>query len=291
MVAIPFKPRRFRSTAEYYARYRVPYPPELLEAVAARVGLEPGDRVLDLGCGPAMLAIGFARLGMATTAVDPEPEMLEAARAAVRGAGLGVDVVQGSSYDLGPHLGRFKLVTMGRSFHWMDRPATLATLDRLIEPRGAVALFHDRRISSSGDWQGLIIKATEQHAPEGTVARRIRRSPDWDPHEGVLLASAFCRVETMGRVFAQTLGVEEVLGRAYSMSASSPETLGANQTAFEAAVRRGLAEINPEGRFTEVVEANAIIAFRAAETASDTLDAPGFQDEPVRGDASAGRRS
>ena len=37
----------------------------------------------------------------------------------------------------------FHLVVMGRSVHWMDRVDTLTRLDRMIEPAGAVALFHD----------------------------------------------------------------------------------------------------------------------------------------------------
>ena len=41
--------------------------------------------MLDLGCGTGMLAVGFARLGMAVTAMDPEPDMLAANGAA--GAG------------------------------------------------------------------------------------------------------------------------------------------------------------------------------------------------------------
>jgi hypothetical protein len=144
----------------------------------------------------------------------------------------------------------------------MDRPATLVALDGLIEPGGAVALFHDRRISSSGDWQGLLNKLTKEHVPEGASARASHHGPDWQPHETVLLPSAFSQVETMGRVFAQQMDIEGVLGRAYSMSASSPETLGANQPAFEAGVRRDLAAANPDGRFSEIVEVEAMLAFR-----------------------------
>lgn len=49
-------------------------------------------------------------------------------------------LIEGSSYDLGVRHGSFLLVVMGRSFHWMDRDATLRVLDRIIDPAGASVL-------------------------------------------------------------------------------------------------------------------------------------------------------
>ena len=81
MTIVPFEARRFRTTADYYSRFRVPYPDRLIERVADRTGLKPGERVLDLGCGPAPLGVAFARLaGADVIGVDPEPEMLDVAR-------------------------------------------------------------------------------------------------------------------------------------------------------------------------------------------------------------------
>ncbi|HVX81765.1 MAG TPA: methyltransferase domain-containing protein [Devosiaceae bacterium] len=262
MNTIPFEPRRFRSTAAYYARYRVPYPATLIAAVATRLNLKPGDRVLDLGCGPGQLGLAFAALGMDATGVDPEPEMIEAARAAAREARLAFNVVEGSSYGLGPHLGRFRLVVMGRSFHWMDRQATLEALDRLIEPEGAVGLFHDRRIWASHDWHQLVEAGAETFSPGRTETRHFRRSPDWLPHEAVLLGSAFSAVETHGRVFRQELTIDDIIGRTYSMSVTSPEALGERMDDFEAHLRAALRSANPGGRFAEIVSAEAILAFR-----------------------------
>jgi ubiquinone/menaquinone biosynthesis C-methylase UbiE len=87
------------------------------------------------------LARAFAPFTSEVLGIDPEPEML---RLAERDAPANVRFLEGSSYGLGPDLGMFRLVTMGRSFHWMDRVDTLRRLDRMIEPGGAVALFGDK---------------------------------------------------------------------------------------------------------------------------------------------------
>jgi SAM-dependent methyltransferase len=261
MDTIPFEARRFRSTAAYYARYRVPYPPALLAGISARVGLKPGDRVLDLGCGPAMLGLGFARLGMKVTGVDPEPEMLEAAAAAAADANLPITLVQGSSYDLGPQLGRLKLVVMGRSFHWMDRLPTLAALDKLVEPGGAVALFYDRKIETEPNWRSVVENLSVKYVPD----RERRHSRDRMRHEPLLLQSAFSAVEERGLVFAQQLGIDDIVGRAFSMSVTSPESLGTDADAFEAELREKLAPLADDGRFSEVVAAETLIGFRPGE--------------------------
>lgn len=261
---IPYEPNRFRSTADFYDRYRVPYPPELIAMVARRIGLEPGDAVLDLGCGPGPLAVAFARLGFKVTAMDPEPSMLEAARGAAAAAGVKLALVEGSSYDLTPALGRYRAVVMGRAFHWMDRVATLAALDSMIEPGGAVALLGDHRVHSAPDYHPVLDTLAETYVPERYADRYRRRAPDWLPHEVVLIASPFGWLERVGRVVARERDIDEVVGLAFSRSVTSPAALGEAQPAFEADLRSRLAELAPDGRFRDVVGIGAILAFRQA---------------------------
>src|SRR5215472_284873 len=136
-----FQPRRFRSAAQHYLAGRPAYSPRLIRHVAQFTGLTTNNRVLDLGCGPGMLAGAFAPLAGEVIAVDPEPEMLRIAETEFGGIWR-ISFVHGSSFDLSPALGYFRLVTMGRSFQWMDRVETLRRLDKLIEPGGTVALFN-----------------------------------------------------------------------------------------------------------------------------------------------------
>ncbi|MCS0494959.1 methyltransferase domain-containing protein [Ancylobacter sp. MQZ15Z-1] len=272
---IPFEPARFRSTAEFYSRYRVPYPESLIADVAQRIDLRPGDRVLDLGCGPGPLAIAFARLGARVTAMDPEPSMLDAARADASWAGVELTLVQGSSYGLdNPVFGRFRAVVMGRSFHWMDRQATLATLDRMVDPDGAVVLFGDRQIFAMPDWRPVLELTTERHAGPRLEDRNRRRSTEYVPHEAVLLASPFHRLERMGRVMERRIDIEDVIGRAFSRSVTSPATLGMEREAFELELRAGLAALAPDGVLTEVIESQALIALRDRQSPIALRDTP-----------------
>ncbi|MBS7698264.1 MULTISPECIES: class I SAM-dependent methyltransferase [unclassified Chelatococcus] len=259
-----FNPHRFQTTVPFYARYRVNYPADLIKFVSDRLHLPPGAPILDLGTGPGLLAIAFARLGYHVTAVDPEPAMLAAARDAADEAAVSVVFAQGSSFDLDRLGGRYQLVTMGRSFHWMNREATLASLDRMILGGGAVALFSDGQIPYPGqDWRKTVLEPlAARYAPEEARQREARRSPSRLPHEAVLLASPFRDLERHSVLFPQTLDTDAIVGRTFSMSVTSPKALGTSKDAFEEELRRELAVLSPTGQFKEIVEVKALIARR-----------------------------
>ncbi len=259
MAPVPSLPRRFRAAAAHYLTGRPPYPPRLVERVAALTGLPRDGRVLDLGCGPGMLAQAFAPLAAEVMAVDPEPEMLRVAR---RAAGdIGIRFLRGSSYDLGPALGRFDLVVMGRSFHWMDRAETLRRLDPLVEAGGAVVLFGDAHPDLPDNawrmpWREAIARFRD---PDD---ERPQRGPGWVAHEAVLLDSAFARLDTVAAIDRRCIPVGALVERALSRSStmrSRSEGLG---RALSEAVLRALEPFVVDGMITEVVEAYALIATR-----------------------------
>jgi SAM-dependent methyltransferase len=263
-MTLAFEPHRFRSTVPFYAAYRVPYPDALIAFVAERCGLGRGSRVLDLGCGPGPLAVAFARLGCAVTAMDPSPDMLAAARERAAASGVRIDLAEGSSYDLGPHLGPFQLVVMGRSFHWMERDATLGLLDRIVDPAGAVVLFGDRQIATPGaDWSRLVHDLAMELIPE-RMAQRRQSAPTWEPHETVLMRSPFPHLALHGMTVARRLSADDLVGLAYSKSTTSPEALGDHRETFERRLRAGLAGLAPDGAFREIVEMRALVARRSA---------------------------
>ena len=259
----PFRPDRFSSAVPFYVEGRLDYPRRLIENVARWIGLKAGERVLDLGCGPGFLAISFAKLGCEVIGIDPDEAMLEAARELADRQGAACEFREGSSYDISASLGRFRLVTMGRSFHWMDRPATLKALDDIIEARGAIALFNDHHINRAREnrWTSAFEEVRE--AFEGREEfSKLQQSGEVERHEVVLLASAFSQLEVMGVTERRQLTIEGMITRALSFSGSSPQRLGARRSAFEAALRERLAPYAEAGRLSEIVEFDALIATR-----------------------------
>lgn len=261
-LVIPFEKHRFRSAAAFYERFRVPYDPAVIAWAAAQVGADESTRALDLGCGPGTVAVPLARLVGEVVALDPEPAMLEAARERAAREGVSLRLVEGSSNDLSVMAGPFRLVTMGRSFHWMDRAATLAALGPLLDPEGGVALFGDTSPRGGAWWEAA--RAIAERHVDGDVSARIwRRDPAWAPHEAVLLASPLNRLERYGRVSRERIDLDHVVGRLASLSSCSPQRLGDRAAAMDRELRDTLAPLaDADGLFSQLVETTVLLARR-----------------------------
>ena len=257
-----FQPHRFRTAARHYLAGRPPYAPRLIRLVAELVRLGGRDRVLDLGCGPGVLAGAFAPLVGEAVGVDPEPEMLRIAEATYGGA-TNIRFVRGSSFDLSPSLGGFRLVTMGRSFHWMDRAETLRLLDGMVEPDGAVALFNSEMCDvPDNGWYGGYRDLLRRYAERD--ARHVRwRDGTWVRHEAFLLDSAFCQVDEVSVIERRQVSVEQLVDRAFSRSSTAPDRLGeAAATAMAAEIEALLRPQAVGGKLTEVVVTSALLGRR-----------------------------
>jgi SAM-dependent methyltransferase len=213
-----FYPERFKRAARYYTTGRPAYPKLLSRRVAELVGLTKQDTVLDLGTGPGFLALDFAPLARLVTAIDPSPEMLAVAAENARHSGARIELIRGSSYELGAHLGSFKLVTIGRAFHWMDRPATLEALAPLVVESGAVALFSESYPSiAQNAWHTefqAIVDSYSTDDPARPQTRALVKS------EAVLLDSAFDHLERISVIEQRATPVDRFVDRALSFAAA-----------------------------------------------------------------------
>jgi ubiquinone/menaquinone biosynthesis C-methylase UbiE len=103
---------------------------------------EPGDRVLDVGCGTGHRAITLAHRVAWVTGFDLTPAMLEQARGLQAEAGIAnLGWVQGDAVDLPFADGEFTLVLSQAMFHHAADPAaTLKEMRRVCAAGGRIAV-------------------------------------------------------------------------------------------------------------------------------------------------------
>jgi SAM-dependent methyltransferase len=258
---IILEPNRFEAAANHYLTGRPAYANGLVFRIVKELGLSPNDPVMDLGSGPGQLAMMFAPFAGSVLAVDPSPHMLAIGKEAARHL-PNVRFKSGSSFDIGPDLGWFKFVTIGRAFHWMNRSDTLKRLDGMVVSGGAVALFSDSHPKHHANlWVEPFKQILEEYAA-GDIGRTRRRSASWASNEEVLLASPFSRLERWSVIETRTLPAAQLTDRALSMSSISRARIGNRLDLLLDAIEQLSSRWSDGGTLTEVIETSALIARR-----------------------------
>jgi SAM-dependent methyltransferase len=127
----------FAVTADAYDRFMGRYSALLSPQLADLAGVVPGQRVLDVGCGPgALTAELVARVGAASvSAVDPSEPFVAAARE----RNPEVDVQRASAEELPFPDRSFDAALAQLVVHFMSDPAAgVAEMSRVTRPGGAV---------------------------------------------------------------------------------------------------------------------------------------------------------
>jgi len=112
--------KRYAETAHFV--------PALGTPVVELLAPQPGERILDLGCGDGALTEKLVAAGAEIIAVDAAPDMVAAARA----RGIDARVVPGQRLDFNQE---FDAVFSNAALHWMHPPeAVLAGVRRALKP-------------------------------------------------------------------------------------------------------------------------------------------------------------
>lgn len=129
----------FDRAAEDYQRTRPVCPPQLFDDLLRLGGLEPGDRVAEIGCGTGQATVPLAERGLAVTAVELGPELAAFARRRLTGFPA-AEVVTSSFEDWQPRDAMFDAVLAVNSLHWVDPPLRYAKPHALLRPGGVMAV-------------------------------------------------------------------------------------------------------------------------------------------------------
>ena len=258
---MPYDHTIYSGSAAYYARGRPPYSRALATTLATEVGLDGTGRLLDVGCGPGILAIELADRFEQAIGLDPDGDMLvEGARRAVEVKTSNVRWVCALAEDIPDlDLGTFKLVTFGQSFHWTDRVRVAEAVYEILEPGGAVALIshaHEGRPQPLGPGYPPIPHDAIRTLIDRYLGPRRRagqgfESPPGDRHE---VALARTRFGTPRSIFCPgrpdiLQDIDGVLANYWSTSFAAPHLFGERREQFAVDVRAALVARSPSGLF------------------------------------------
>jgi ubiquinone/menaquinone biosynthesis C-methylase UbiE len=130
-----------------------------------RLGIGPGMRLLDVGCGSGQLALIAARAGARVTGCDISTNWLEQARARADAEGLAVAFEEGDAEALPYADGQFDAVVSLIGAMFAPRPEMVAAeLTRVCRPGGMIAMAN----WTPGGFVGQMFRAISRYiAPSG----------------------------------------------------------------------------------------------------------------------------
>jgi len=269
----------FEGAAPFYLKGRLPYAPGLGDAIQNAIGLDGHGRLLDLGCGPGTVTLRLAHLFAEVVGLDADPGMLsEAVRSASELGIANANWVRMRAEDLPADIGRFRLITLAASFHWMDRPKVAATIKSMLDPRGAAmqvdapAYRPPEGEADSGTLPypppplELIEQLRQRYlGPDRRAGRTIRNtSPSGE--DKIFQDAGFEAAETVavpdGRVWDRTS--DDIVANVFSSSQTVPGLFGNRLAQFEAELRTLLAQASPSGLFSVILPDNILRIWRPA---------------------------
>jgi ubiquinone/menaquinone biosynthesis C-methylase UbiE len=146
-----------------------------------RLGLAPGSRVLEIGCGAGFMAVALAQRGFCVHALDSAESMIELARQHAEEAGVTdhLSASMGDVHALAFEDGSFDLVVAIGVIAWLAQPElALREMARVTKPGGYAILTspNPAELHSLLDpWKNPLVKALKlrlKHVLERTGLRR-----------------------------------------------------------------------------------------------------------------------
>lgn len=256
---VRFEPDLFRGTADYYERFRLPYPHAMITDLARRAAPSGGGRLLDLACGTGQLAFPLRGWFAEVWAVDAESDMTDVVRAKAIASGAAcIRPVTASAEDLHAGPGSFELIVVGNAFHRLRRALVAERAYAWLKPGGCLALcWSTGPWAGHQDWQRALDLVLRRWRDALGASGRV--PPGWDqprqqdPDHDVVSRAGF---EPAGRhefPAEHRWTVVELAGLIRSTSFLPASVLANHAAEFDADLTAELSRHATDGRLTETV--------------------------------------
>lgn len=204
---------RFSNRVDAYVKYRPDYPREAIDYLYGPIGMRTESEIADVGAGTGIFSKLLLDRGSRVTAVEPNPEMREAAEREL-GDRPNFRAVAGAAEDTGLPERSADFIVCAQAFHWFDREAAQAEFRRILRPGGRVVLVWNSRLTEGTpfleEYERLLLRYGTDYAKvnhrnisvdalraffkEGTMEKAVfpnRQIFDYDGLSGRLRSSSY----------------------------------------------------------------------------------------------------
>jgi ubiquinone/menaquinone biosynthesis C-methylase UbiE len=256
----------FEGTSEYYAKYRPPYPPEMFKDVAEQFKLDGTGRLLDVGCGPGVLSLPLSKYFESVLALDIDSGMVEEGRKTAEEEGIqNIEWLNKSADDLDESIGKFKLITFGASFHWINREKFVKLAYNILEDDGGMFICWNGNSlwnKTRSAWEDKVLEVIKKYLGDERRAGNGLFQTSKEKHEDILKEVGFKLMFKNYSTVTQILTADDIIQEQYTHSYSTRSLLGDKVEAFEKELTQELLKINPDNKFEESHIAGSIYAWK-----------------------------
>lgn len=257
----------FTGTVEYYRRFRPGIPNDVISILDRATTDSHPRRLLDIGTGTGLVVQALLDKFDDIIATDNDPDMLAAAEHTLRPltpptTRLRFTHSPAENFTPPPDW-LAHLVTICRTFHWLDQHLVLQRLNNDVAPDGAVAIFGDTSFwTADNDWKTAIRNLIQTFLGTQRRAGTQTFTHHNTPYSDILRTSPFSDVEEhtvpVHRIWTQ----ETILGYLYSTSFAAPYLFGKHKPQFEQQLTATLNNYNPDNTYPETTKFTLHIARR-----------------------------
>lgn len=143
--------QRFSNRVDAYVKYRPDYPSAVFDHLDEKLGFSRADVVADIGSGTGKFTADLLRRGYTVLAIEPNPEMRQAAEEVLSGA-PGFTSMAASAEATSLDAASVDWIVSAQAFHWFDADACRQEFRRILRPDGQVVLIWNKRHAEESEF-------------------------------------------------------------------------------------------------------------------------------------------
>ena len=235
-------PGRFAQASQYYAEFRPALPDVVWRTLIDLLDCgEPRTLLVDLGAGTGEVALAIGARFRQAVLVEPDGEMMHVAKtrlAAVREPAVEFVQCDAEDYQHGARPAPC-LVTISRSFHWMDQVRVLRSISEWGGEKTVIAILDDSSLWNCADqWAVDVRRLIQNHLGTERRAGSEKFKPPTRSYADVLRGEGFRDVKTAAWTFVREWDADSVEGYLYSTSYASQDLFGDCLLEFQSGLRQ-----------------------------------------------------